>query len=591
MSINDNYLKNFYYKMKKYLFNKLTIAVSLLTMIGYSCKEDFLTVLPTASIAKAQLTTKNGLEGALISAYGQMSGYGTRMIHPNNWVWGSVRGGDANKGTDPGDFSDINPIQRFEYLTTQGVINDNYRGLYEGIARSNNVLALLKDADASVSADDKKRLEAESKFLRAHFYFSLKRNYNNTPYVDETVDVGTGIEKVKNDVDLYPKIEADFKFAYDNLPATLGQVGRANKWAAASYLAKVYMAQKKYAEAKTLFDAIIANGVTTGGKKYALVPSFPDLYKASNDNNSESIFAVQAAANTGSVNNANGELDLNWPYNTGPDGPGNCCGFFQPSFELGNSFRTKNGLPLLDGSYNAPANAVKTDMGIQSSAAFTPDAGELDPRLDHTIGRRGIQYLDWKQHPGFDWIRNQANGGPYSPKKYSYYKTEKGTLQDNSSWTPGYTALNVTVIRFADILLMAAEAEVEVGSLEKARDYVNLIRNRAANPASFVTQGGAPAAKYVIKPYAAAWTDKAVARTAVRFERKLELAMEGHRFFDLVRWGEDVTAVNAYLKYENQFLPNTLPNGGYAAKHALLPIPQGQIDLTGADILKQNPGY
>ena len=305
----------------------------------------------------------------------------------------------------------------------------------------------FKDAQADVSADDKKRLEAEAKFLRGHFYFFLKRNFNNTPYVDETVDVGSGIEKISNTADLYPKIEADFKTAYDNLPATQGQVGRANKWAAASYLAKVYMAQKKYAEAKTLFDAIIANGVTTGGKKYALVASFPDLYRASNDNNSESIFAVQAAANTGSVNNANGEMDLNWPYNTGPDGPGNCCGFFQPSFELGNSYRTKNGLPLLDGSYNDPANAVKTDMGVQSSAAFTPDAGELDPRIDHTIGRRGIQFLDWKKHPGFDWVRNQANGGPYAPKKYSYYKSDKGSLQDNSSWTPGYTALNVTVMR------------------------------------------------------------------------------------------------------------------------------------------------
>ncbi len=576
--------------MKKYIFNKLTLAVSLLTLIGYSCKEDFLTVLPTGAIAKGQLTTKKGLEGALIAAYGQISGYGTRMVHPNNWVWGSVRGGDANKGTDPGDFSDINPIQRFEYLSTQGVINDNYRGLYEGVARANNVLSLLKEAQADVSADDKKRIEAEAKFMRGHFYFSLKRNYNNTPYVDESVDVGTGIEKVTNSADLYPKIEADFKFAYDNLPATQGQKGRANKWAAGAYLGKVYMAQKKYAEAKTLFDAIIANGVTTGGTKYALVPSFPDLYKASNDNNSESIFAVQAAANTGSVNNANGELDLNWPYNTGPDGPGNCCGFFQPSFELGNSYRTKDGLPLLDGSYNAPANAVKTDMGVQSGAAFTPDAGELDPRLDHTIGRRGIMFLDWKQHPGFDWIRNQANGGPYSPKKYSYYKTDKGSLQDNSSWTPGYTALNVTVLRFADVLLMAAECEVEIGSLSKAQEYVNMIRNRAAK--TVVMNGAAPAANYVIKPYAAAWTDKAVARTAVRFERKLELAMEGHRFFDLVRWGTDVADINAYLKYESQFLPNTLGQGAtYQAKHALLPIPQAQIDLTGADILKQNPGY
>ncbi|MCP9770090.1 RagB/SusD family nutrient uptake outer membrane protein [Lacihabitans sp. LS3-19] len=575
--------------MKRNILVKLTLGVSLLTMIGYSCKDTFLEVLPTGSIAKSQLTSKNGLEGALIAAYGQMSGYGTRMVHPNNWVWGSIRGGDANKGTDPGDFSDINPIQRFEYLSTQGVINDNYRGLYEGVARANSVLALLPDAQSDITADDKKRIEAEAKFLRAHFYFSLKRNYNNTPYVDETVDVGSGIELVKNDADLYPKIEADFKFAYDNLAATQSQVGRANKWAAASYLAKVYMAQKKYADAKTLFDAIIANGVTTGGKKYALVESFPDLYKASNDNNSESIFAVQAAANTGSVNNANGELDLNWPYNTGPNGPGNCCGFFQPSFELGNSFRTKDGLPLLDGSYNTPANALKTDMGIQSSAAFTLDAGELDPRLDHTIGRRGIQFLDWIKHPGFDWIRNQANGGPYSPKKYSYYKSDVGKYQDNSSWTPGYTALNVTVMRFADILLMAAECEVEVGSLEKAREYVNMIRTRAAK--TVVMNDGAPAANYKIKNYESPWTDKTVARAAVRFERKLELAMEGHRFFDLVRWGSDVTDINNYLKYESQFLPNTLGGSTYQAKHALLPLPQGQIDLVGADVLKQNPGY
>lgn len=578
--------------MKRNNINKILVASALLTLVGYSCKDDFLTVLPTGSVARAQLTSKKGLDGALIAAYGQMSGYGTRMVHPNNWVWGSIRGGDANKGTDPGDFSDINPIQRFEYQSTQGVINDNYRGLYEGVARANSVLSLLKEAQADVSDADKARIAAEAKFLRGHFYFSLKRNYNNTPYVDESVDVGTGIEKVKNDVDLWPKIESDFKAAYDVLPETQGAVGRANKWAAAAYLAKVYMYEKKYTEAKALFDQIIANGKTAGGKKLALVPKFADLFKASNDNNEESIFAVQAAANTGSVNNANAEMDLNWPYNTGPNGPGNCCGFFQPSFELVNSFRTDaKGLPLLDGTYNADANAVKSDMGLQSSVSFTPDAGSLDPRLDHTVGRRGIPFLDWQDHPGFDWIRNQANGGPYSPKKYSYYKSDKGSLQDNSSWTPGYTALNVTVIRFADILLMAAEAEVEVGNLEKAREYVNMIRKRAANADGYVTKAGSPAAKYNISTYDTAWTSKDAARTAVRFERKLELAMEGHRFFDLVRWGADVTEINNYLKYESKFLPNTLGGTTYQAKHALLPIPQGQIDLLGSDILKQNPGY
>lgn len=580
--------------MRNIVSRKVAGVAAALLVISFACKDSFLEVKPTGAISVDQLSTKKGLEGSLIAAYAMLSGSGTRMVHPWNWVWGSIRGGEANKGTDPGDFSDINPIQRFEYQTTQGVIHDNYRGLYEIIARANNVLRLMKTATAEVTDADKTRMSAEARFLRAHAYFSLKRNFGNTPYVDESLDYGGGIEKVKNDADLYPKIEADMKFAYDNLPATQGSVGRANKWAAAAYLGKIYLYQKKYAEAKTLFDAVIANGVTTNGKKYGLVAKYADLYKASNDNNEESIFAVQQAANTGSVNNANSDGDLNYPYNTGPNGPGNCCGFFQPSFELVNSFRTSaSGLPLLDGSYNTGANQVKTDMNVESSAAFTPDAGNLDPRLDHSVGRRGLPFLDWQDHPGKDWIRNQPNGGPYSPKKYSYYKSDKGSLQDNSSWTPGYTALNYTVIRYADVLLMAAECEVEIGSLEKARGYVNQIRTRAANKDGFVMKGGAPAAKYVISTYDAAWTDKAAARTAVQFERKLELSGEGHRFYDLVRWGTAETEINNYLTYESAAgrLPGTLGGAKYQAKHAFLPIPQAQIDLVGTDILKQNTGY
>ncbi|AEI48852.1 RagB/SusD family nutrient uptake outer membrane protein [Runella slithyformis] len=578
--------------MKNYAI-KGSITVVLLVALSVACKDSFLEVAPTGAVGKEQLSTKKGLEGALISVYSNLNGRSNRMASATNWVWGSIRGGDANKGTDPGDFSDINPIQRFENLPTQGVIRDKYTGTYEGVARANAVLQLLKTATAEVTDADKKRISAEARFLRAHYYFELKKTFGNTPYVDETLDYGTGIEKVKNDVDLWPKIEADFKYAYDNLPETQAAVGRANKWAAAAYLAKTYLFQKKFAEAKTLFDLVIANGRTSNGKKYGLVPRYADIYRASNDNNEESIFAIQNAANTGSVNNAFPEFDLNYPYNTGPNGPGNCCGFFQPSFELGNSFRTSaDGLPLLDGSYNVGANQVKTDMGVAADAAFTPDAGNLDPRIDHSIGRRGIPYLDWQDHPGVAWIRNQPNGGPYSPKKYTYYKSDVGSLQDNSTWTPGYTALNFTIIRFADVLLMAAECEVEVGSLEKARDYVNQIRRRAANPAGFVTKGGAPAAKYVISTYDAPWTDKAVARTAVQFERKLELSGEGFRFFDLVRWGIAEREINAYLAYESRFLPGTLGGARFTPnKHELLPLPQDQIDLLGKDILKQNPGY
>ncbi len=571
------------------------IATMGLTLVAFACKDSFLEVPATGAVSSAQLTSKAGLQGSLIAVYAMLNGRGGRMASASNWVWGSIRGGDANKGTDPGDFSDINPIQRFEYQSTQGVISEKWNGNYEGVARANSVLRLLASADASVSADDKKQIAAETKFLRAHYYFELKRGWGNgAPYVDETVDYGTGIEKVKNGVDLWPKIEADMKAAYADLPETQGAVGRANKWAAAAYLAKIYMYQKKFTEAKALYDLIIASGKTSNGLKYALVPKYADVFRASNDNNSESVFAIQAAANTGSVNNANPEFDLNFPYNTGPNGPGNCCGFFQPSFEMGNSFRVDaKGLPLANGTYNAAGNELKTDMGLLSSAAFTPDAGPVDPRLDHSIGRRGIPYLDWIDHPGADWIRNQANGGPYSPKKYAYYKSDKGSLQDNSSWTPGYTAINFTIIRYADVLLMAAEAEVEVGSLEKARTYVNLVRARAANKDGFVVRAdGKPAANYVISTYDTPWTDKAAATAAVRFERKLELSGEGHRFFDLVRWGTVATEVNNYLKYESTKLAGTLGGSTFTAnKHELLPVPQGQIDLQGADILVQNPGY
>lgn len=576
--------------MKKILTNKKVIVTAALLAVLISCKDSFLDVKPTGAIAVDQLKSKKGVEGALIAAYSMLSGSGTRMVHPWNWVWGSIRGGEANKGTDPGDYSDINPIQTYGYLATQGVINDNYRGLYEIVSRANNVLRLMAEKPADITDADAKRIIAEAKFIRAHAYFSLKRNYNNTPYVDETLDYGTGIEAVTNDADLWPKIEADMKAAYDNLPETQTSVGRANKWAAAAYLGKIYLYQKKYSDAKAMFDAVIANGKTTDGKKYALMEKYGDLFKTSNDNNAESIFAVQAAANTGSVNNANSDGDLNYPYNTGPNGPGNCCGFFQPSFELVNSFRTKDGLPLLDGSYNIGANQVKTDMGMKSADAFTPDAGELDPRLDWSVGRRGIMYLDWQKHPGADWIRNQPNGGPYSPKKYSYYKTDIGKYQDNSSWTPGYTALNYTVIRYADVLLMAAECEAEAGNLDKALGYVNMIRNRAANSASFVMQDGAPAANYVIKPYAA-FASKEAALSAIRFERKLELSGEGHRFYDLVRWGVDVTELNKFLTYEKGFLANTYAGATYQAKNALLPIPQTEIDLVGPTVLKQNAGY
>lgn len=600
----------------KITIKNIWLPAFILITTMFNCSDSALDVAPTGALDQSLLNTSLGLERSLIAAYSQVNGRGNRMGSPSNWVWGSIRGGENNKGTDPGDYSDINPIQRYEYLSTQGVISDKYDANYELIARANSLLKILNEAVAeqNVSTEEAESFAAQGRFLRAHGYFELARAFNKTPYVDEGIDLSTGAGDVANDIDLWPLIEADMQYAYENLPETQSEVGRVNKWAAASYLAKIYMYQGKYEEAKSLYDLIIppayggvGNGKTSNGLTYGLVPEFADIFKASNDNHVESVWAYQSAANTGSVNNANPEFDLNWPYNTGSDGPGNCCSFFQPTFEMANSFRTANGLPLLDDgtgdynpAYNLGSNALITDMGLESTDPFTPDSGPVDPRLDHTIGRRGIPYLDWQDFPGKAWIRNQPNAGPYQTKKYVYYRSDLGSLQDNSSWTPGYTAINYTIIRFADVLLMAAEAELEVGSPERARELVNYVRARAANPDGFVTKNGAPAANYQISLYGDTWAKDDQTREKIRFERKLELSGEGHRFFDLARWSGAYGApssdyigrvLNAYLAYEAPKIPSGAFTGAtYDDKDLWLPLPQSQLDLKPG-ILTQNAGY
>ena len=570
------------------------IAILAVNLVVSACKKDFLEVPANGSLTEEVLSSKKGLDGLLVGCYsiltGRASGFYAGM---GNWVHGSILGGEANKGTNAGDQTPVNPVQRYETLPNNSVVGDKWRITFEGVARCNTLLRLLgTTTDPTVTAEDKVRITSEARFLRGLYYFELKRLFNNVPYVDETMTAEAAV-RVSNNVDVYPKIEEDLMFAFSNLPATQSALGRANKWAAGALLAKVYLYQQKFAEAKTLFTDVIDNGVTSGGDKYGLMEDYADVFNAEFDNNKESVFAAQAAVNTGDVANSNSENVLNFPYNTGSDGPAGCCGFFQPSFDLVNSFRTDaNGLPLLDGSYNSPANEVKSDFGLKSADPFTADAGNLDPRLDHSVGRRGIPYLDWIDHPGDNWIRDQSYAGPYSPKKFVYYKATASTLTDGSSWTRGYTAQNQPIIRFADVLLMAAEAEIEAGSLEKAREYINLVRMRAANPASWVMKGGANAANYIIGLYGA-FANQEAARTAVRLERKLELSGEGQRFFDLVRWGIAAQVLNAYLQGVDGMRLATALGGAVftAGKNEYYPIPQSQIDLQGPGVLKQNPGY
>lgn len=575
-------------------FKRLTVLMIALLIVGVSCSDEFLEIAPTDSLAEAQVYTKPGIDGLLIGVYSALNGvFGNRFEGPNHWITGSIMGGEANKGTDAGDYSSINPVQRYEADPTQGDLNNLWRGRFEGVSRANAVLNALIAASDAVQPADATQISAEARMLRGHFYFDLQKHFNNIPVFDETTPP-TEIPLVPNSGSAWGQIEADFQFAYDNLPATTSP-GRVNKWAAAAYMGKAKLFQGKFGEAITWFNDVITNGVTSNGLAYDLLDDYAQIYNAENDQNAEVVMDVESANNTGSVANANAFDDLNYPYNTGTDGPGNCCGFFQPSFELGNSFRTAGGLPLLDGTYNSGANALVTDYNVEANDPFTPDANPLDPRIDFSIGRRGIQYLDWIPHPGKAWIRSQPYAGPYSPKKYIYYKSQENTFTDGSSWTRGYATMNYTIIRFADVLLMAAEAEIEAGSLEQARTYVNRVRARAANPTYWVSNdgGATPAANYEISEFPPSqFASQASARDAVRFERKLELSGEGHRFFDLVRWGVAAEALNAYLAYESTLLVTKFGGASFTAgKNEYYPIPQPQIDIQGTDVITQNPGY
>lgn len=584
-------------------------------LLFISCKKDFLTKPPQGSIDGGTLTSKVGINVLLIGAYAALAGQDYDVnagnvqslgggnawaCSPSNWLWGSVAGGDAHKGSDGGDQPPMIPILNFSVNPGNELVNDKWKAVYEGIVRCNNVLKILPQV-TDMTGDEITNARAQARFLRGHYYFELKKLFNNIPWIDEN----TTDPKQPNNVDIWPNIENDFKFAYDSLPVTQVDLGRANKWAAGAYLAKTYLYEKKYPDAEPVFTDVIAAGTTTGGLKYDLSPNFEDLRRPSYESqNPEAVFVVEmvnAQGNPGSISNSNQGDMLNFPYGTSPFG---CCGFFAPSIDLVNSFRTDaNGLPYLD-NYNS--HPVANDLGLTSPQDFTPDQGNLDPRLDWTVGRRGIPYLDYGIEPGKDWVNAQSYAGPFVPIKNVYWNADAATDGDNDQWAPG-SSINVFIIRFADVLLMAAEVEAQLGNSDLAESYVNRVRHRMIdNPAGWVykynddndpTQGfsNTLAANYKIGEYpAGAFSTSDYALKAIYFERKLELAMEGYRYFDLSRWGLAATTINSYFQYESQFTTDVVGANFTVNKNEYMPIPQGQIDLSfenGQPTLIQNAGY
>ena len=600
--------------MKKINFKFFVPVCVVFLLTAHACKDEFLDRAPAGASSEAVLANRAGVDGLLIGTYALLDGIGgpggdvwAQSI--TNWIWGGVASDDSHKGSEYGDQPQAEQVENYTTIPAMGYLQAKWAPLYAGAQRANDVLRVLRKVPSGViTPADTMQIAAEARFLRGLYHYEAVKMFGDkVPYVGENISYENNNLLVPNDVSIYPQIQADLLFAATNLAPTKPQFGRVNSWAAKALLGQVLMHQDKYAEARPILQDVIANGVNSGGVKLSLVPNFSDNFRASRQNNSETVFAVQMSVgdNAGGLNGNAGDV-LNFPGG----GPASCCGFYQPSFSLANAFKVDpaTGLPLFENdAYNA--TSLKTDMGLTSTSAYTPGTEAVDPRLDWTVGRRGIPYLDWGNMPGQTWVRAQAAAGPYLPVKNIYWKAEQATESDfYDGWAANQsTGNNYNYIRFADVILLAAEAEVEAGSLAEAERLVNLVRNRAANPNGWVktyvdpndpSKGftNTPAANYRISPYTGQFSARgqAYAREATRFERRLELAMEGKRFFDLQRWdngtGYMATILNNYIAKELQFMPSyQILRGAKFTKgqDEVFPIPQGQIDISGGT-LKQN---
>lgn len=587
-----------------------TLGIVGMTAIG-ACNKSFLNVRPFGELDEGSIANQPGVEKLLIGAYAMLNNgrTGVNGWRGARWLFGSVASDDAHFGTTPTGTPEAMEIERYNCQPTNSFINRRWEILYSGVQRANDVINLLaKVPKGDISESEEKQIKAEAVFLRAVFHLQAAMLWGNVPYIDESISFNNKNYKVSNTVPIWPKLEADFDYASKNLMPTNTDAGRANSWAAKAFLAKVYMFEHKFKEARPLLEDIIKNGITAKGEKYALVQNYHDNFDASKKNNSESVFAIQMTVN-GGVNGNNGTVSWGTGYAGPYGGPYPSYGFFQPSFSLVNSYKTDGvtGLPLI---YNWNDFDIKNDQGLSSSDPFVPYTGTLDPRLDWTVSRRGIPLLDWGVNPGKSWVRFQDEQGPYLYYKNANPKSQPEARQRLS------TSVNYVMIRFAHILLWAAEVEVEIGSLGKAEEYVNIVRKRAANSSGWVHKyvddnnpskgfSNIPAANYKINPYPNNYFNskgKIFARDAVRFEEKIEWAMEGHRFFDLQRHddgnGYMAGVLNGYLQHE-QSVKNLhmdyMKGASFTDKvNKYYPIPQQQIDLSvkdGKPTLIQNKGY
>lgn len=584
------------------LKNIFTIALAGLALSA--CSDDFLENKPQGSLSDGNMNDPSAVDLLVNGVYAT---FGCRYADSNdphlfpvtNWSYGEVRADNACKGGGgETDLWEIHDMETSRIQPNNGFLDGKWFNVYCGISRCNSAIRALRKVDESQNKNKASRI-AEVRVIRDHWYFELVRLFNRIPYMD--IDLPENdYTSVRNDEftrdEHLDRIANDLLEAANDLPDSQSEIGRINRRIALAYAAKVklYQAYEQDPQTnavtginRTLLQEVV--DLIDGIQGYDLLADFQQLDLLEYENGPESVFAIQFSKDDGS----SGVGRINWSMllnsMTGPGCPWQGDGFFLPSQDLINAYQTDaDGLPVFDYQNRPDYGKVVFDSNGGYSLGNTD--GNVDPRLDFITGRPTIRYKTFEERACGLWVRNSDVYGYNNTKRFWLSPESKDAEQ---GWPWGASALNWQIIRYADLLLYKAEALIELGGngLEEARTLINRVRARAMN-SSYVKDFDDPskdAANYKIGLYPAAGWTQDYARQALRTEMRLEKAMEGERFFDLVRWGIAKETMNNFFAAEKD---NRIyyQNVSFETGEEYFPIPVAQYNFSGG-IYVQNPGY
>ena len=539
------------------------ILASLCVVMTTGCSDNFLENPPQGSLSDGVMNSPEAIEllvnAAYASLYGMTNEQGDPCMRPTtNWSYGEVRADNAYKGGGgEGDVWDVHAMETFQLQSNNGNLDGKWFNLYSLISRCNSALRVLKAADPNEYKDRDMRI-AEVKVIRAHHYFELVRLFNKVPYIDEDLKVSEYVD-VPNDQftrkEHLARIAGDLLDAAEDLPEKQGEVGRINRNIALAYAAKVKLyeayEQDEQTHAVTGVNKQLLREVVDlidEVKGYDLLKDFQQLDMIAYENGPESVFSVQYSMNDGSSDGGR----INWSNllnSPGGNSPYHGDGFFLPSQDLINAYQTdENGLPVFD--YQSRPDYGVVEFIDETHQNLSNTEPTVDPRLDFVVGRPTITYKTYRETPCQSWVRDRGVYGHNCAKRFWVSPESPDMIQ---GWPWGASELNWQIIRYADLLLYKAEALIELGEdLETARQLINRVRQRAMD-SEYVKDFNNPekdAANYKIGLYPAEGWTQDYARQALRTEMRLEKALEGERFFDLVRWGIAQDVMTRYFEAE-----------------------------------------